>query len=305
MTFSPTPHGTPNTGAAGGPPVGVVVITRNRRDRLLATLDHLATLPERPPLLVVDNGSTDGTARAVRERFPQIRVVRLSRNAGALARNVGAAALQTPLVAFSDDDSWWHPGALSEAAGLFGAHPRLGLLAADTLVGPDEEPDPLNKVLATSPLDTEPDLPGTPVLGFLACASVVRRRAFLNAGGFHPVLHFGAEETLLAVDLAAAGWGVTHCPQVVAHHHPDAGARPGRAALVRRNELLTAWLRRPVRYAAAATARLAGEALHNPQARRALLSAAYRLPRALAHRHRVPHWLEHRLRLVELHLPAS
>ncbi|MYR62383.1 glycosyltransferase family 2 protein, partial [Streptomyces sp. SID625] len=98
--------------------------------------------------------------------------------------------------------------------------------------------------LADSPLGRATDLPGTQVLGFLACAAVTRRTAYLDAGGFHPLLFFGGEETLLAYDLAARGWGVTHCPEVVAHHHPASGPRTGRAALVRRNELLTAWLRR-------------------------------------------------------------
>ncbi|MGW4074120.1 glycosyltransferase family 2 protein, partial [Streptomyces asiaticus] len=40
----------------------VVIITRDQRDELLHTLDQLAELPERPPVIVTDNGSTDGTA---------------------------------------------------------------------------------------------------------------------------------------------------------------------------------------------------------------------------------------------------
>ncbi|WP_336159560.1 glycosyltransferase [Amycolatopsis sp. VC5-11] len=43
----------------------VVVITHNRREQLRETLQHLVTLPERPPILVVDNASTDGTADLV------------------------------------------------------------------------------------------------------------------------------------------------------------------------------------------------------------------------------------------------
>lgn len=48
----------------------VVVITHNRRSELLRTLDELAALPEAPPVIVTDNGSTDGTAEAVAERHP-------------------------------------------------------------------------------------------------------------------------------------------------------------------------------------------------------------------------------------------
>ncbi|MGW7357269.1 glycosyltransferase family 2 protein, partial [Streptomyces sp. NPDC054802] len=45
------------------PRTSVVVITRDRRDQLLRTLDHLAALPERPVVIVVDNGSRGGTPR--------------------------------------------------------------------------------------------------------------------------------------------------------------------------------------------------------------------------------------------------
>ncbi|OUC77259.1 glycosyltransferase family 2 protein, partial [Streptomyces swartbergensis] len=193
-------------------PVGIVIATRNRCATLAEALNHLVALPERPRILVADNASTDDTRVMLARDFPQVQVLALPFNHGALARNHGARALDTPYVAFSDDDSWWAPGALTRAARLFEEHPRLGLIAARTLVGPAADPDPLNEVLAASPLGQAADLPGTQVLGFLACASVVRRSAYLDAGGFHRLLFFGGEETLLAYDMAARGWGVTHCP---------------------------------------------------------------------------------------------
>jgi hypothetical protein len=49
-----------------------------------------------------------------------------------------------------------------------------------------------------SPLPRQPDLPGPPVLGFVACGAVVRRSAYLAVGGFSPVVFFLGEETLLA-----------------------------------------------------------------------------------------------------------
>ncbi|MEV6963167.1 glycosyltransferase [Streptomyces sp. NPDC051207] len=280
--------------------VGVVIATRNRAAGLAGTLRHLLALPERPPVLVVDNASTDHTRALLARDFPQVRVLALPVNRGALARTHGVRSIGTPYVAFSDDDSWWAPGALAEAARLFDAHPRLGLLAARTLVGPDQDPDPLNDVLAASPLGPATDLPGTQVLGFLACAAVVRRTAYLDAGGFHQVLFFGGEESLLAYDLAARGWGVTHCPEVVAHHHPGTGGpRPGRVAVQRRNELLTAWLRRPLPYVLARTRDLAADACHDPHARRALREALARLPAALRARRTLPPYLEHAVRLLD------
>jgi GT2 family glycosyltransferase len=280
-------------------PVGIVIATRNRAASLAVTLRHLLALPERPEILVADNASTDDTRALLAREFPQVQVLSLPLNRGATARNHGVRALNTPYVAFSDDDSWWAPGALTTAARLFDEHPRLGLISARTLVGPAEYADPLNGVLAASPLGSATDLPGTQVLGFLACASVVRREAFLDAGGYHPLLFFGAEETLLAYDLAARGWGVTHCPEVTAHHHPDPGPRTGRPAVIRRNELLTAWLRRPLPYALARTRALAAEARHDPHARRALRETLARLPAALRARRPLPPHVERAARRLD------
>ena len=165
-------------------------------------------------------------------------------------------AATTPYVAFSDDDSWWAPGALSAAADHFDAVPRLGLLAARIVVEPSGQVDPVCALMAQSPLEPVGDLPGPSVLGFVACGSVVRRRAFLQVGGFHPVIFFAGEETVLAIDLAAAGWGLAYMDDVTAHHQPEPGAeRSGRRRLQARNALLSSWLRRPAGRALRDTAR--------------------------------------------------
>ena len=70
----------------------------------------------------------------------------------------------------------------------------------DTLVGPGREPDPVNETMAASPLR---EGGGAAVLGFLACACVVRKAAFVGVGGFSELLFFVGEERLLAYDLAA------------------------------------------------------------------------------------------------------
>ncbi|MET7912817.1 glycosyltransferase [Streptomyces avermitilis] len=280
-------------------PIGIVIATRNRSDSLARTLRRLLDLPERPEILVVDNASTDDTRARLARDFPRLRVLALPFNRGSLARTHGVRALRTPYVAFSDDDSWWAPGALEHAVKLMDTHPRLGLISARTLVGTAEEPDPLNDVLAASPLGPAHDLPGTQVLGFLACASVVRREAYLDAGGFHPLLFFGGEETLLAYDIAARGWGVTHCPDVVAHHHPDPAPRTGRPVRVLRNELLTAWLRRPLSHALARTCGLAADARHDPTARQALRESLTLLPAALRARRPLPPHLERAARTLD------
>ncbi len=275
-------------GGAGQVPVTVVVVTRDRAAQLCRTLNYLARLPEQPPVIVVDNASRDGTAAEVRAGSPQARLITLSRNHGAWGRSVGAAVATTPYVAFSDDDSWWEPGSLRRASEALAACPRLGLVAGRTLVGPAGIPDPLNDVLAASPLPRD-GLPGPRVLGFLGCAAVVRRSAFLAVGGYRKLLGIGSEEELLALDLAAAGWPAAYLDDVVARHWPASARDPAaRRCLEARNRVLTAWLRRPLRRALAGTAALARQAGRDPAAARALAGLAVTLPRAVAAREVLP-----------------
>ncbi|AJZ87069.2 glycosyltransferase [Streptomyces sp. AgN23] len=284
---------------APGPAVGVVVATRDRVESLATALEHLTALPERPPVVVVDKGSTDHTRAMIAERYPHVRVLAPGEDHGPLARNDGVRAIGTPYVAFSDDDSWWHPGALARATTLLNGHPRLGALAGQLRVGPAERPASLNATLAASPVGHAEDLPGPEVYDFLACAVVVRRGAFLEAGGFHPLALSGGEETLLAYDLAAMGWGVSYCPEVVAHHEPAPSPSEERTAAMRRDELIGCWLRRPLPLAARRTAALLTEGGRDPVARAALRGLLARLPAALRLRRPLPPWIEEAARRVD------
>lgn len=278
----------------------VVIASRNGGARLLRTLRHLQGLAEPPPVIVVDNGSDDGTGELVADVHPGVRLIRVGCNLGACARTLGVHAATTPFVAFAADDSWWADGALIEAEAAFDAHPRLGLLAASIRVGDDE--DPVCAVMRASPI-RDADLPGPIVLGFAACGAVVRREAYLEAGGFHPLLHAFGEETLLAQDLAACGWHACHVDRVVAERAPDLHVdRRARRARGLRNAVLSAWLRRPVHIAILRTARLLRPRDHD--ARLALGEVLRRLPVALRSRRRLPASVEAAMQAIErTHVP--
>jgi GT2 family glycosyltransferase len=228
-----------------GDRLAVAVVTHNRAAGLRAVRE-LRSLPERPHVVVIDNGSTDRSADAVGLAYPDVQLVRLRRNVGAGARTVAASLVDAEYVAFCDDDSGWLPGSLTRAAALLDAHPELALVAAQILVGSDRRLDPACQEMARSPLPRDPLQPGVPVLGFIACGAVVRRSAFLEVGGFNRRFGIGGEERLLAIDLVEAGWHLAYVNDVIAWHRPDPESpRPGRAAQQIRDDLWTAWLRLP------------------------------------------------------------
>lgn len=282
----------------------VVIATRNRCAELMHTLGKLAELRPRPPVVVVDNASTDTTvsaAEAAADTLGDVSLIQLPHNAGAVARNAGVVAARTPYVAFADDDSWWATDALPHAEQVFEQYPRVGLLAARTLVGPDEHGDPVSERMSASPLGRTPDLPGPSVLGFLACSSIVRRDAFLDAGGFSRLLHFGGEEELLAYDLAAAGWQLCYVDRLRAHHHPSLirDDRLQRDVRLLRNHALVTWMRRPVPVAVRSGLELLRRTLCYPPAALAAAGAMARLPVALAQRQRLPDDVERCIRLLD------
>jgi GT2 family glycosyltransferase len=258
----PAPH---HSQARGGtlqegrpePRVAVVVITHQRRDELLRTLALLHDLPERPHVVVVDNGSTDGTADAVRSRFPDVELVASPANLGAVGRNVGVARLATPYVAFCDDDTWWEPGSLRRAADVLDAHPLLGVVTARIVVEPRGREDPIVAELRDSPVRGADWLPGPALGSFLAGASVVRREAFEQVGGFSARLWLGGEEELMAGDLAAAGWELCYLADLTVHHQASRARDPHKRRRDGiRNTLWTTWLRRPARPALRRTVHL-------------------------------------------------
>ena len=265
-----------------GPEVAVVVASRDRRTELLATIPR-----HEAPVVLVDNASTDGSVEAVRTAHPEVTLITLDRNRGAAARTVGVARAGTPFVAFADDDSWWAPGDLARAVALMRAHPRLAVLNARILVGPEERLDPVCREMAESALGTAPDLPGPSLLGFVACGALVRTEAFEAVGGFDPVVRFPGEEERPALDLAVAGWGMAYVDGVTVHHHPSVRRHaPGRRqAAIWRSRLLTAVMRRP----AGDVARLLGQAIGSGRpGREGLLRALPDLPAALRRRRPIP-----------------
>jgi GT2 family glycosyltransferase len=129
----------------------------------------------------------------------------------------------------------------------------------------------------------------------------VRRQAFLDVGGFAPLLPIGGEEELLAIDLRSAGWALVDRPDVRIRHAPHSsdGGRDGRRSALMRNSLLVGAMRRPVGVVAREVATLTSRAVRDPEARTALSGAARRLPAAMSQRRRIADELEHELQLLE------
>ncbi len=212
----------------------------------------------------------------------------------------------TPYVAFCDDDTWWEPGALTRAADLLDAFPRLASVTGRILVEPGGEEDPITPELRHSPVPAPPWLPGPALISIMAGASMLRVTAFQAAGGFSPRLWLGGEEELLSLDLAAAGWWMSWAEDVIVHHAASAARDPRqRRILGIRNTLWTAWLRRPAAGALRHTVMVLGSAPRDRASAAAVARAVAGLPWVMRHRRVVPGHVEAALRLLEAPQRAS
>lgn len=280
--------------------ITVVIVTRNRSGSLARTLRKLRENADSASIIVVDNHSTDDTPSMVARDFPEVQLVSLTTNKGALARNAGVERANTPFVAFCDDDSWWEDGAIQRAVRYFREYPRVGLIAGKILVNDERRLDPTSALQSASPLAPRVSMPGPAILGFLGCGNVVRKQAYLDAGGYNRHIYFSGEEELLGIDLAAAGWGLTYCQDIVGRHYPSmARDVRGRNRMGARNAIQVTCMRRPWRRAISITLKLMIRYAFDRDKAVGVAWGVLRLPVALRSRRVVPDWLEDQIAQLE------
>jgi glycosyltransferase involved in cell wall biosynthesis len=182
-----------------GPEATIVIVTKDRCEDAVATVR--SSLAQRPPVevLVVDDGSSDGTADRIAEEFPGVRVERHERSAGLVVRrNEAAELVSAPLIVSIDDDAiFTEPRAVASAVAEFD-HPRVGAVAMPYIDRPQGD-DVLQRAPGEGLYVTH---------RFRGTAHALRRDVFLELGGYRAMLFQQAEEPDLAIRMLDAGYVV-------------------------------------------------------------------------------------------------
>ncbi len=255
---------------SGQGPVAVVIPSWNSLDLLPRCLDSLRTQGEEIELLVVDNGSGDGSLEYLRrEGVPH---VALPANVGfAAAVNLGFARTRAAAVLVLNADTVLEPGsvgallaALDREPGLGGVQPRIlqleqggppevataRLYSAGQALSADGRAVEMAAGEPQSPAWLEP----RPLFGVCGAACLLRRAAFEELGGYDERYVSFYEDVDLNVRAQVAGWDFAYVPEAVVWHVGNASwqagfARPAaeNARLVARNRLATQAKFMPVR----------------------------------------------------------
>jgi N-acetylglucosaminyl-diphospho-decaprenol L-rhamnosyltransferase len=113
--------------------VSAVIVSWNTRAELLQAIASLDGAVPPVEVLVVDNASSDGSAGAVRERFPAATVIENAENRGfGAAANQGLRAASAPYVLLLNSDATLQPGALAALSALLDTRPEMTLVAPRT-----------------------------------------------------------------------------------------------------------------------------------------------------------------------------
>lgn len=278
------------------PELSVSIVNTGSRELLLACLASLAgTAAE---IVVLDNASEDGSVPAVRERFPDVRVIAQRQRAGFGANhNTVVRATTGRYIYVLNEDTTADDWAFEALTAYLDAHPRVAAVGP-RLAYPDGRvqdsawrfPTPLVSVLSLATLgklgvtQSRGDAPRA-VDWVMGAAVLLRREALEEVGLFDEGFFLYSEEVDLQARLRRAGWEVHYFPEAkVVHHESQFSADiPDR----RINEMWRSRHRYWNKHHSAAGARIAALATGAQYAARALLAPVARRDRGLAGRMRL------------------
>lgn len=260
MADSPVPPG------ADAPRLSVVVLSWNTRELTLACLGALARdgFAGGREVIVVDNASADGSVAAIRERFPEVRLVENRENRlFAAACNQGARAARGTWLCLLNSDTEVAPGALGQLVDFLASHPEHAM-AAPQLRSPDGSIQRFSRRLPTRAEALfglgflSRTWPGTRVMAHytmqdfdhdhdcdveqpMGACMVMRRQEFLDLGGFDELLSLYYNDVDLCAELRARGRRIRFVATARVMHHlgGSTSRNPGRSALFWENR--TAW----------------------------------------------------------------
>jgi hypothetical protein len=219
------------------PDITVSLVNTNNRELLLGCLASLAAAARETVLetIVVDNASTDGSAAAVREAYPDVEVVERDRRHGFGANHNQAIARATGrYVLILNEDTVLHEGALDRMRSFMDGHPEVGA-CGPKILNPDGSqqpsafrfPTPARVALTALTLQRRGWIQSRAEhivrVDWVCGAAILARLPALRAvGGFDERLFIYSEDPDLCLRLREAGYATAYFPYASLVHFENA-----------------------------------------------------------------------------------
>ena len=208
------PRGSKAAGHAELPVATVVIVTRNRQSELTQTLQSIyAQSVKEIEIIVIDDGSDDGTAHYLSSHHPSVRLVRLEEPAGYIrGRNLGLQMASSKFVFSLDDDfEFVREDCVERALEVFERYPNAGALTFG--VFDSLEPIVPDEILAAGEANRI-----TLKRSYIGCGHALRKSCFEKTGPYPEWFFFYSEETFLSIRLYQEGYAVLNVPSVYVRH---------------------------------------------------------------------------------------
>jgi len=203
----------------GFPLVSVVIATWNRREDVLVTVESVYDQAyKNVEVVVVDNGSTDGTVQALHKLYPAVRVVALDRNLGAAGgRNAGIDIARGDIIFCLDSDASPGQNTLCNLVYKFQSEPKLGVINSK-IVNADSHQIDHFAGWVYSEKDREDQDKEFLSYSFSEGGCAIRKEVFDKVGMFWESLFFGGEGLDYSMRVWDAGYKIVYFPQAVIYH---------------------------------------------------------------------------------------
>jgi glycosyltransferase involved in cell wall biosynthesis len=223
------------------PAASIVIVTKNRKEELRRALRSAAAQSGQPEVLVMDDGSTDGTGEMVRFEFPQVALHHFEQSKGYIVRRNEGARLARGNIIFSiDDDATFSTSQVVDKTLTEFEHPNIGAVAI-----PYIEPRKAERVLQRAPSQDTIWIADA----FVGTAHALRRDLFLRLGGYREQLVHQGEESDYCIRMYATGYVVRLGAVGLIYHHESPQRDFRRMDFYGcRNSILFAWQNVPMPY---------------------------------------------------------
>lgn len=214
--------------------LSLIILTCNQRELTLRCLDSLRDFIADPSceLILVDNGSTDGTAEAVASAHRFVKILRLDSNRGVAAgRNAGLRMAKGRHLMILDNDTIADARTIYELSAFLDRHPDVGLVAP-RLVSPQGDVQTsykrfpglgvkIRNIVASrhhTGIATDAPAKATEPFYLIGAAQMFPRSVYERAGGLDENIFYGPEDADFCMAVRSQGLKVVYYPALTIIH---------------------------------------------------------------------------------------